>query len=274
MKFNILNNGVKIPSIGLGTWKSEGNDAYTAVLSALKIGYTHIDSATIYGNEEEVGKAIKDSKIDREKIFVTTKLWNTDQGYESTKKAIKTSLEKLGVKYIDLYLIHWFKGYDKQLASWKAMEEAYEQGLIRAIGVSNHNVHHIMNLLEKAKIKPMVNQIETHIELQNDFLVDYCQKNGITIEAYAPMMSWRVNELLENEVMINLAKKYDVTPTQIALRWLLQRDIVVLPKSVNENRIKQNFDIFSFELSNDDMLEIKKLNKGKKMFTEFDNVVF
>jgi diketogulonate reductase-like aldo/keto reductase len=274
MKYYTLHNGKSIPALGLGTWKSEGNDAYNAVLSALKMGYRHIDTAAIYGNEEEVGRAIRDSKVNREELFITTKLWNSDQGYESTKRAIEKSLKKLGLEYIDLYLIHWFKGYEKQLASWKAMEEAYEQGLLRGVGVSNHNVHHIMNLLEHANIKPMVNQIETHIELQNDFLVDYCTKNNIVVEAYAPMMSWRVGELLQNEVMKEIANKHGVMPTQAALRWLLQRDIVVLPKSVNSNRIAQNYDVFGFELTQEDMERIHKLNKGKKMFPEFDNVMF
>lgn len=274
MKTIKLHNNYPLPMIGLGTWKSTGDDAYQAVLWALEQGYRHIDTAMIYGNETLVGKAIKDSGVPREEIFVTTKLWNTDQGYESTKKAIHTSLENLQLDYIDLYLIHWFKGYDKQLDSWKAMEELYEEGLIKAIGISNHNVHHIMNLLEHATIPPMVNQIETHVELQNEFLVDYCNSHNIVVEAYAPFMSWRVAELKDKEILVNLANKYNKTETQIVLRWFLQRGIVALPKSTNKSRITQNFDVFDFELTDSDMKEIESLNKGNKMFTEFDNVPY
>jgi diketogulonate reductase-like aldo/keto reductase len=260
--------------IGLGTWKSTDDDAYNATLWALEVGYRHIDTAMIYGNEELVGKAMKDSGVPREEIFVTTKLWNTDQGYESTKQALQTSLEKLQLDYVDLYLIHWFKGYDKQLDSWKAMEELYEAGLAKAIGVSNHNVHHIMNLIEHASIPPMVNQIETHVELQNEFLIDYCQSHHIVVEAYAPFMSWRVAELTDKVVLVNLANKYGKTETQIVLRWLLQRNIVALPKSTNKARIQANFDVFDFELTDADMKDIRSLNKGNKMFPEFDNVMF
>jgi diketogulonate reductase-like aldo/keto reductase len=269
-----LSNGVFIPSIGLGTWKSTGDDAYAAVLTALKNGYRHIDTAAIYGNEEQVGKALKDSGLKREEIFITSKVWNTDQGYEQTKIALKSTLEKLGTTYLDLYLIHWFKGYEKQLSTWKAMEEAYEEGLVRAVGISNHNVHHIMNLLEHANIKPMVNQIETHVELQNEFLVNYCTKNNILVEAYAPLMSWRVKEMLEKEVLKEIADKYNKSITQVVLRWHIQRGIVPLPKSTNEGRIKSNFNIFDFVLSDEDMNLISTLNTGKKMFTEFDNVPY
>ncbi|MCF7925516.1 MAG: aldo/keto reductase, partial [Candidatus Izimaplasma sp.] len=156
-----------MPIIGLGTWKSEPEDAYNAVLTALKAGYRHIDTAAIYGNEESVGRAIKDSKVEREEIFVTTKLWNSDQGYDKALKAIQTSLDKLGLDYVDLYLIHWFKGYDKMKETYKAMQEMVDAGKIKSIGVSNYNIHHLMHLLDYARIKPAVNQVETHISLQN-----------------------------------------------------------------------------------------------------------
>ena len=274
MKKIKLHNNVEIPIVGLGTWQSKQDDAYHAVLSALEAGYRHIDTAMIYGNEEEVGRAIRDSKLQREELFITTKLWNTDQGYESTKKAISDSLQRLGLDYIDLYLIHWFKGYENGLSSWRAMEEAYEAGLLKAIGVSNHNVHHLMYLIENAKIPPMINQVETHIELQNHFLQDFCSKNNIALEAYAPLMSWKVTELLENADLKELALKYNKTVPQIALRWLIQRDIVILPKSTNKDRIKANIELFDFELSDADMEHLKQLNKGNKLFPEFDNVRF
>jgi diketogulonate reductase-like aldo/keto reductase len=269
-----LSNGVLMPIIGLGTWQSPKEDAYNAVTSALKAGYRHIDTAFIYGNEDAVGNAINDSNIKREEIFLTTKLWNTSQGYEQTKKAIETSLKSLNQDYVDLYLIHWFKGYEQALESWKAIEEAYENGKIRAIGVSNYNVHHLMYLLENAKIKPMVNQIETHVELQNDFIQDFCKKNNIQLEAYAPLMSWKVKEMIEKEELKAIAKAHNKTVPQIAIKWLNQRGIVALPKSVNESRIIANFDVNDFKLSNEEMAQIKTLNKGNKLFPEFDNVVF
>lgn len=269
-----LANNTTIPVLGLGTWKSASDDAYQAVLEALKAGYRHIDTAMIYGNEEAVGRAIRESGIPREDIFVTTKLWNTDQGYESTKEALQTSLKKLNMDYVDLYLIHWFKGYDKLMDTWKAMEELYGQGLTKAIGISNHNVHHIQYLLDHATVKPMVNQVETHVELQNDFLVSFCQEHNIVVEAYAPFMSWRVGELLAKEDLQTLAAKHNKTVPQVVLRWLLQRGIVPLPKSTNPKRIQANFDVFDFELDQTDMAAIAALNRGNKMFPEFDNITF
>lgn len=269
-----LSNGVQIPSIGLGTWKSTDEDAYNAVKWAIEAGYRHIDTALIYGNEESVGNAIIDSAIDREELFVTSKVWNTDQGYEKTKAAIKKSLEDLKLDYLDLYLVHWFKGYELLKGTWKAMEEAYEEGLIKAIGVSNFNIHHLMNLLDFATIKPVVNQVETHIELQNDFLLEYCQSNGITLEAYAPLMSWKVKDMLENETMKEVASKHGKTIPQIALAWLNKRGIIALPKSTNQNRIIQNLDCTDIELDDEDMLKIKSCNKGNKLFPEFDNITF
>jgi diketogulonate reductase-like aldo/keto reductase len=269
-----LSNDRSIPSIGLGTWKSTEEDAYQAVRHALEIGYRHIDTAAIYGNEAAVGRAIQDSGIPREELFVTTKLWNNDQGYESTKAAFARSLERLGLDYIDLYLIHWFKGYDKQVDSWRAMEELVEAGKIKSIGVSNHNVHHIQHLLEHARIRPVVNQIETHVELQNEFLIEFCREQGIRVEAYAPLMSWRVKELFDKDILKELATRHGKTIPQIVLRWLHQRGVVVLPKSVNPNRIEENMDWFDVVLSDEDMAAIATLNKGNKMFTEFDNVPY
>ncbi len=274
MEYLKLRNGVKIPIVGLGTWKSTSEDAFNAVKWALEAGYRHIDTAMIYGNEKAVGAAINESNVPRYEIFLTTKLWNTDQGYESTKAAIEKSLKDLNQDYVDLYLIHWFKGYDKALESWKAIEEAYEAGKLKAIGVSNYNIHHLMNLINNTKIPPMINQVETHVELQNNFLQDYCSENGIILEAYAPLMSWKVSELLKNEVLIKISEKHGKTVPQIAIRWLSQRGIVPLPKSVNKSRIIANLNVFDFKLSDEEMKEIKSLNKGNKMFPEFDNVMF
>jgi diketogulonate reductase-like aldo/keto reductase len=267
-----LNNGYEMPIVGLGTWRSSPEDAYNAVLAALKAGYRHIDTAAIYGNEEMIGKAIKDSNIKREEIFITTKLWNTDQGYEQTLKAFEDSRRKLGVEYVDLYLIHWFKGYENSLSTYKAFEELYKQGKVKAIGVSNYNVHHLQHLLDNVEIKPMVNQVETHVTLQNHFLHDFCKQNNIQMEAYAPLMSKNIGEMLNNEILKEIAKKYNKTVPQIAIRWLIERGIVVIPKSVTPSRIESNFDVFDFNLDDDDMQKIRKINTGRKIFVEFDNV--
>jgi len=269
-----LNNGVLMPIVGLGTFRSKTEDVYQAVLDAIEAGYRHIDTAMIYGNEEAIGKAIKDSNIPREELFITTKLWNSDQGFDSAKKAFNLSLKKLGLDYIDLYLIHWFKGYELAVSSYKAMEELYNEGKIKAIGVSNFNVHHIMKLLEECDVVPTVNQVETHIALQNEFLQEYCESVGVKLEAYAPLMSQNINDLLNDETMNDIAKKYNKSVPQIAIKWLVIRGIIVIPKSINKKRIIENFDIFDFELNKDDMANIKKLNKAKKLFPEFDNVPF
>lgn len=271
MKFE-LNNGVRIPAVGLGTWKSSSNDAYQATLYALKAGYRHIDTAMIYRNEVEVGRAINDSNINREDVFITSKVWNSDQGYEETIKACNESLKNLKVDYLDLYLIHWFKGYEKQLETYRALETLYKEGKVKAIGVSNHNIHHLQNLLDHCEVPPMVNQVETHIGLQNHFLQQFCVENNIQMEAYAPLMSWRIQDMLSNEDMITIAKKHNKTVPQIAIRWHIQRGIVALPKSINQNRIESNFEVFDFDLDKSDMALIRKQNKGTKLFPEFDNM--
>ena len=268
----LLNNGVRMPILGLGTFRSEPEDAYNAVLSAIKSGYRHIDTAAIYGNEEAVGKAIKDSGIPRNELFITTKVWNTDQGYEKTLLACEDSLQKLGLEYVDLYLIHWFKGYENSLSTYKALETLYRQGKTKAIGVSNYNIHHLQHLLNNVEIKPMVDQVETHVFLQNHFLHDFCKSNGIQMEAYAPLMSKNIKELLENETLNRIADKHHKTVAQVNLRWFVERGIVVIPKSVTPKRIAENIDVFDFSLDDTDMAEIRKLNRGRKFFPEFDNV--
>lgn len=267
-----LNNGKEMPIVGLGTWLSEPKDVYNAVLTALKNGYRHIDTAMIYRNEEAIGKAIKDSLVPREDIFVTTKLWNTDQGYEKALVAFDLSLKKLGLEYVDLYLIHWFKGYKKAIDSYKALEYLYMNGKAKAIGVSNYSIHHLMNILDNCQIPPMVNQVETHVTLQNHFLHQYCQENNIQLEAYAPLMSYRIEELLNNKTMLKIADKHHKTVPQIAIRWLVEREIVVIPKSITPSRIISNYNVFDFQLDENDMKEIRKVNTGRKIFIEFDNV--
>ncbi len=274
MKVVKLNNNLAMPIVGLGTFRSKSDAAYISVKSAINSGYTHIDTAAIYDNEEAVGKAIKDSGVERNKIFITTKVWNSEQGYEKTLEAFNISLDKLGLEYVDLYLIHWFKGYENSLSTYKALEKLYKDGKVKAIGVSNYNVHHLQHLLDNVEVKPMVNQVETHIFLQNHFLQDFCVKNGIQLEAYAPLLSTKIEELLTNETMIAIAKKHYKTVAQVNIRWFVERNIVVIPKSITPSRIAENVDVFDFELDKEDMDRIRKLNKGTKMFPEFDNIDF
>ncbi|MFW6318975.1 MAG: aldo/keto reductase [Bacillota bacterium] len=268
-----MHNGVDIPAIGLGTFRSKDEDAYNAVLYALKNGYRHIDTAAVYGNEEDVGRAIKDSGVDRKDIFVTTKLWNSDQGYLSTKRALKKSLERLGLDYVDLYLIHWPKDYQKTADSWQALEDLYLDGFTRAIGVSNFTFHHLEHLFETATITPMVNQVETHVKLQNHKLQEFCMKNGIYLEAYAPLMSHHIkDQLLNDEDIAKIAKKHNVSNAQIALAFLAYRDIIIIPKSVTPKRIDENLQSMNVTLDDEDYQALRAMNRGRKFFTEPDNV--
>lgn len=263
-----LSNGVKIPCIGFGTWQSpDGDVSYNAVIAALEAGYRHIDTATAYGNEESVGKAIRDfmakSSVKREELFVTTKLHNKDHGYENTKNAIDNSLALLGLDYIDLYLIHWpnpilyrddWKNKDQE--SWKAMEEAYSAGKLRALGLSNFFPHHVDAILETAKVLPVVNQIKFCPSINAKEAADYSRAKGMLLEAYSPMGTGAV---LNNSEMIEIANKYNKTTAQVCIRYSLQSGYLPLPKSVTPERIKSNTDVFSFELSDEDMKGIANL---------------
>ncbi|WP_196885196.1 aldo/keto reductase [Aureivirga sp. CE67] len=269
-----LNNGIEIPSVATGTWKLEENQLEDIFEIAYDAGYRHIDAATIYKNEDAVGQALKALQLPRKEMFLTTKLWNTNQTFEDTLKAFEQSLQNLQTDYIDLYLIHWPGSYERILEVWRAMEYLYHEGRIRAIGVSNFNVHHIDLLLKHTSIKPTVNQVECHPYYQNAFLNEYCQKHEILLSAYAPLMSWNVKELIQNETLIDLGKKYQKTPAQIALRWMIQREIIVIPRSKNPKRIVENIRIFDFELSEEDMYRIRCENRGLRYFTEPDNMDF
>lgn len=256
-----LNNGVKIPVVGFGTWQSkDGDEAYNAVKAALEAGYRHIDTAAAYGNEESVGKAIKDSGIDRKELFITSKLWNRDHGYESAKKALDTSLAKLGTGYLDLYLIHWpnpvqFRDewQQRNADSWRAMEEALDAGKVRAIGVSNFRAHHLDELLKTAKVTPAVNQIFLNPSDTEDEVVAYNKEHGILSEAYSPLGTGKIFTIPE---LKDIAAKYNKSVAQVVLRWSLQHGFLPLPKSVHADRIKQNTKIFDFELSDDDIKKI------------------
>lgn len=257
-----LHNGVKMPWFGLGVFKvQEGSEVVESVKAAIKNGYKSIDTAAIYQNEEGVGQGIKESGVSREELFITTKVWNSDQGYESTLQAFETSLAKLGLDYLDLYLIHW-PGKTKYKETWKALEKLYKDGRVRAIGVSNFKVHHLEDLISDAEIKPMVNQVEYHPHLTQKDLLEYCRKEGIQLEAWSPL---KQGQLLSDPTINEIAEKHQKSPAQIILRWDLQNKVVTIPKSIKEQRIIENADIFDFELSSEDMDKIDGLNKDERV---------
>jgi diketogulonate reductase-like aldo/keto reductase len=258
-----LSNGVEIPCVGFGTWRAENGDVCeTAVLDALKIGYRHIDTATAYGNEESVGKAVRRSGLPRGEIFITSKLNNPEHGYESTHRAFQGTMERLGLEYLDLYLIHWpnpmkFRNCweEANAGSWKAFEELCEAGKIRAIGVSNFMPRHLEALAKTEKIAPMVNQIRLCPGETQDETVGYCRARGILLEAYSPLGGGRIFDVPE---MKGIADKYGKTVSQVCLRWCLQMGWLPLPKSVNAARIRENADLFDFELGDGDVKAIAK----------------
>lgn len=271
-------NGVKIPCMGLGTWQSKDDIARISVLSALSHGYRLIDTAAAYGNERGVGAGIKESGLAREEIFVTSKLRNADHGYKATLDAFDLTMEKLGLDYLDLYLIHWpnpvqFRSTWKKAMqdTWKAFEELYEQGKIRAIGISNFMPHHIEALMETAKIKPMVNQLKLCPGITQKEVVEYCNENGILVEAYSP---FGTGAIFASEEMKKLSIKYNKTVGQLCLRWCLQNDFVSLPKSANPMRIKDNAQIFDFEISKEDMDIISGLEGSCGEAPDPDNILF
>ncbi len=271
-------NDVEIPCMGLGTWQCKDEEARISVLSALSHGYRLIDTAAAYGNERGVGAGIKDSGLKREEIFVTSKLRNADHGYKSTLDAFNLTMEKLGLEYLDLYLIHWpnpvqFRSTWKKAMqdTWKAFEELYEAGKIRAIGISNFMPHHIEALMETAKIKPMVNQLKLCPGITQPEIVDYCNKNGILVEAYSPFGQGTIFSAPE---MKELAKKYNKTIGQLCLRWCLQMGFVSLPKSANPMRIKDNTLIFDFEIEKADMDIISNLRGSCGETPDPDNILF
>ena len=266
-----LSNGVQMPYLGLGVYLAEdGNEVQQAIAHALNAGYRHIDTASFYGNEEGVGHAVTSSPVKRENIFVTSKIWNSDQGYENTLRAFDTSLKKLGMDYLDLYLVHWpVKGKYKE--TWKAIEEIYQQGRVKAIGVSNFLQHHLEDLMQGCKVIPMVNQMEFHPYLVQQGLLDFCSQHGIQYEAWSPLMKGQIFEVPK---LRELAEKYGKTVVQIVLRWNLQKGVVTIPKSVKEERIVSNADIFDFELSSEDVAEIDALDREQRVGPDPDNFDF
>jgi len=266
-----LNNGVRMPWVGLGVFLSPaGQETESAVRWALELGYRHIDTASAYDNEQDVGRALQASGVDRGEIFVTTKVWNADQGYESCLKACDESRRKLGLDTLDLYLVHWpVKG--KYRETWRAMEKLYSQGKARAIGVSNFLVHHLQDLLKAAEVVPAVNQVEFHPFLLQRPLLDFGRANGIRHEAWSPLTR---GSLLAHELIAELAGKYRRTNAQILLRWDLQHEVVTIPKSVHRERIEENSRLFDFQLSVEDMARLDGLDQGKRIGPDPDNFNF
>lgn len=262
-----LNNGIEMPMIGFGTNTLRDTIGVQSVSDAISVGYRLIDTAHIYGNEASVGEGIKQSGIDREELFVTSKLWVDDAGYESTKKAFQTSLDKLGLSYLDLYLIHRPRGDVK--GTWKAMEELYEEGKIKAIGVSNFSPEQLEELMGYAKIKPAINQIETHVFFQQGNSYEYHKKSGIQMEAWSPFAAGR-NDVFNNQVLADIGKKYGKSNAQVSLRWHYQRGIVAIPRSRQKAHMIENLDIFDFELSMSDMKAIAKLDLNITQFPEWE----
>lgn len=266
-----LNNGVEIPSLGFGVFKvQEGDEVFKAVLEALEAGYRLIDTAAVYGNEEGVGRAIKASGLKREEIFLTTKLWNTEQGYDKAFEAFETSLRKLDTDYVDLYLIHW-PGKDKYVESYKALEKLYADKRVRAIGVCNFHVHHLEKLLAETSIVPAMNQIELHPLMNQKEIRDYCREKGIQVEAWGPLMQGKGD--LSDPLFLELGKNYKKSPAQIILRWHHQNGVLAIPKSITPSRIRENLDIFDFELTGEDMEKIDGLNRNKRLSADPDTMM-
>ncbi|WHY55533.1 aldo/keto reductase [Peribacillus simplex] len=270
-----LHNGVKMPWFGLGVFKvEEGPELVNAVKAAIKHGYRSIDTAAIYENEEGVGQGIregiKEAGISRDDLFVTSKVWNADLGYESAIAAYEKSLKKLGLEYLDLYLIHWpVEGKYKE--AWRALETLYKEGKVKAIGVSNFQIHHLKDLLEDAEVKPMVNQVECHPRLTQKEVQAFCKEQGIQLEAWSPLMQ---GELLDNDVLQAIATKHGKSVAQVILRWDIQNGIVTIPKSTKEHRIVENSSIFDFELTEEEMNQIDGLNQNHRVGPDPDNFDF
>ncbi|WP_396349986.1 aldo/keto reductase [Bacillus infantis] len=271
----VLNNGVEMPWMGLGVFKvEEGPELVNAVKSAIKLGYRSIDTAAIYGNEEGVGQGIREgiaeAGISREDLFITSKVWNSDLGFESAIQAYETSLQKLGLEYLDLYLIHWpVEGKYKD--AWRALEALYKEEKVRAIGVSNFQVHHLEELLKDAEVKPVINQVEYHPRLTQQELKAFCRENGIQLEAWSPLMQ---GQLLDNEIIAAIAEKHGKSAAQVILRWDLQNGVITIPKSTKEHRIAANASIFDFELSSDEMKQISSLNQNLRVGPDPDHFDF
>lgn len=260
--------GVLMNRLGLGTYRAEeGSEVRTEVTHALSLGYRLFDTAAVYGNEQGVGSALRASGLPREELFVTTKVWNTEQGFDRVLAAFEKSLATIGLGYVDLYLVHW-PNPSLMAETWRAMEEVLASGRTRAIGVCNHLPHHLDQLLRTAETPPAVDQFEFHPRLQQPNLVDYCRDHGITIQAWAPVMRGRVNLVPE---LVAIAQRHGKTPAQVSIRWILQQSITTIPKSVHSDRIAENADVFDFELSEEEMTAISGLDTGQRIGPDPDH---
>lgn len=267
---SVLNNGVKMPWLGLGVWKvKDGDEVSVSVRTAIEAGYRSIDTAAVYGNEAGVGEGIRQAGMDRDQLFITTKVWNADQGYESTLKAFNESMKRLGLDTLDLYLIHWpVKG--KYVETWRALEKLYREGYVRAIGVSNFHRHHLEDLRQNSEVTPAVNQVEFHPLLTQKELLGYCQEHRIQMEAWSPLMQGN----LDHPLLVELAQKYGKTPAQIVIRWDLEKQVVTIPKSITPARIRENAEVFDFTLRAEDVEKIDALNENRRFGPDPDNFNF
>lgn len=266
-----LHNGVEMPYLGLGTYQSDNNqEVVDAVKYALDFGYRHIDTASVYGNEEGVGRGVLESSVKRENVFLVSKVWNSDQGFESTLQAFDKSLERLGTDYLDLYLIHWPVG-GKYKDTWRALEKLYAEKRVRAIGVSNFMQHHLEDLLRNAQILPMVDQMEFHPYVVQQDLIDLCVSKGIQYEGWSPFMQGKLFKL---DICEQLAGKYGKSTAQIILRWNLQKGVVAIPKSTKKNRIASNADVFDFNLDEEDIAQLDNLDRDERIGPDPDNFDF
>ncbi len=266
-----LSNGIEMPRLGLGVYKmTEPDSAIQAMTAALDYGYRHIDTASLYANEKEVGEAVRASNVPRKDIFITTKVWNTDQGYDQTLRAFEKSLKLLEMDYVDLYLTHW-PITETFVDTYKAIERLYDEKLIRATGVANHHQHHLEAIAVKANVKPMVNQIECHPRLTQFDLREYCAEQEIAITSWSPLARGRI---LEEPTLQRISNKYGKSTAQTIIRWHLQHDLIVIPKSENPTRIAENMDVYDFELSFEDMKNIDALNLNERTGKDPDNFSF
>ncbi|KEG10209.1 prostaglandin F synthase [Trypanosoma grayi] len=261
----VLHNGVRMPQLGLGVWRAEdGIETSRAVRWAIEAGYRHIDTAAYYGNEGGVGQGIRDAGVPRSDVWVTTKLWNADHGYDKALAAFERSRELLGVEYVDLYLIHW-PGKRRLIETWRALEKLYEEKKVRAIGVSNCEPHHLSEIIKECKIKPMVNQVELHPRLQQHVVRNFCKQHDIAVTAWSPLGKGDRTGILHDPVLCEIAKAHGRSPAQIVLRWDIQLGIVTIPKSTHQERIRENFNVWDFQLTTEEMQRIGTLNADKRI---------
>ncbi|HLS67337.1 MAG TPA: aldo/keto reductase [Pseudogracilibacillus sp.] len=254
-----LNNGVIKPALGLGTYLIPNDEVFNVVTNALEIGYRAIDTAQFYQNETGIGKALKESTLNRDELFITTKVWNSHQGYDKTMAAFEASLQALQLDYIDLYLIHWpTPMYDKYVETYKALEKLYEDGVVKAIGVSNFHIEHLERIANECNVKPVVNQVECHPYFQQQDVKKYCAKHNIYVESWSPLGRGR---LLEDKTIKHIAKRHDKTAAQVIIRWHLEEQSIVIPKSVTRGRLEENFNVFDFSLTKDELATIAELDR-------------